>query len=776
MMKIAILATYLPQQCGIGSFTHSLAEAINNSADEANECFIVAMNNEQEEYNYPSEVKLSVRQELQTDYIKAADFINNSGAEICILQHEFGIFGGVSGVYILTLLHHLNIPVVSTLHTVLETPSYNEKAILQEICKMSEKIVVMSHKAIRFLIDIYKVPKEKIAFIEHGVPDLHFNSIQSKQELKLSKKKVLLTFGFVGRNKGIETALKAMPKIIEKHPEVLYIVLGKTHPNVLRESGEEYRDYLHTLINSLAINNNVLLLNEFADQNALFKYLSACDIYITPYPNVAQITSGTLTYAMGSGCAIVSTPYWHAAELLADNKGRFFDFRDVEGLTKVIIDLLDKPEILKQIQFNASKYGQSITWSKIGKKYVNLLTEVLAQPIKFQSAKTIYFDPLLLPPFSLTHVKRLTDNTGIFQHARFGIPNFKDGYCIDDNARALLLSCMVYKQKELPESLELMTTYLSFIHYMQNEDGSFRNFLSFNRNYMDEVGSDDSFGRTIWALGYLIANSTKDSYYQTGKLIFFKAIPYFKKIKSIRGVALTIIGLCYYLKSHPTDNLIKQNLLDFTDIVVSYYEQNHSENWKWFEALLTYDNAILPLSLLHATQILKDKKVKEIAFTTMNFLTQLTLKDGYLSIIGNENWYRKDEERSVFAQQPLDAQAMVLMFQQAYKITKDREYLKKLFTSFMWFLGENDMRMSLYDYETEGCCDGFEKDGVNRNQGAESTLAYLVAHLTVQQAFKNYNQLNLNESPLSVEKTNSIKPLIKDMKSGKDKTQIFAKK
>lgn len=356
-------------------------------------------------------------------------------------------------------------------------------------------------------------------------------------------------------------------------------------------------------------------------------------------------------------------------------------------------------------------------------------------------------DPLLLPPFSLGHIKRLTDDTGIIQHAKFGIPNLKEGYCLDDNARALLMVCMSYKQKKDPLALEYMPIYLSYIHYMQNKDGTFRNFLSFNRNFMDEVGSEDSFGRTIWALGYLLGNAPNDAYYQTGKLVFFDAAPNFEKLKSIRGIANTIIGICYYLKTNPADDDMKQCLRKLTDTLVSHYDQNQSENWQWFEALLAYDNGILPLALIHATQVLEDKKVTEVALATMNFLTEHTLKDDYLSVIGNKDWYFKDKERSMFAQQPIDAMAMVLMYHQAFVLSNNRDFLKKLFISFMWFLGENDMRMSLYDFETEGCCDGFESYGVNRNQGAESSLAYLISHLIVLQAYEESFQLEKITAP-----------------------------
>jgi glycosyltransferase involved in cell wall biosynthesis len=735
-MKLAYIGSYPPRQCGIGTFTQNLAHAMLDHGQGINEILIFALNEHDQQYSYPPEVKLCIRQEQQTDYLEAANFINLSGADACILEHEFGIFGGQSGVYILPLLHRLNIPLITTLHTILEIPSYNEKAILKEICKMSDRVVVMSQKAIHLLMEIYEVPKEKIVLIEHGVPDIRFDKEQTRTEFKINQKKLLLTFGFIGRNKGIETVIKALPQVIEKHPEVLYIVLGKTHPNVLRHSGEEYRTYLQVLIKTLKLNEHVLLLNEFLDENELFKYLSACDIYITPYLNEAQITSGTLSYAMGAGCAVVSTPYWHAVELLAQNKGRLFDFNDFDGLSRILNELLENPEILNVIQKKASEYGQNITWPKIGQKYAELITYVSSEPKVPSPKKENAIDPLLLPPFTLAHIKRLTDDTGIIQHAKFGIPNLKEGYCLDDNARALLMVCMSYKQKKDPLALEYMPIYLSYIHYMQNKNGTFRNFLSFNRNFLDEVGSEDSFGRTIWALGYLLGNAPNDAYYQTGKLVFFDAAPNFEKIKSIRGIANTIIGICYYLKTNDSDDIMKQSLKKLVDKLVANYNQNQSENWKWFESLLAYDNGILPLALLHASQVLEDDKVSEVAFATMNFLTRHTLKDGYLSIIGNKDWYVKDKERSMFAQQPLDALAMVLMYHQAFALTGDRDFLQKLFTSFMWFLGENDMRMSLYDFETKGCCDGFENYGVNRNQGAESSLAYLISHLTVLQAYE----------------------------------------
>ncbi|HUX95720.1 MAG TPA: glycosyltransferase family 4 protein [Bacteroidales bacterium] len=733
-MKLAYIGTYPPRECGIGTFTRNLYNSMvmnNETTKDSIEGFIVAMNDHELTYDYPEEVKLTIRQEHQRDYLSAAKFINLSGADLCILEHEFGIFGGQNGVYILPLLHRLEIPLVVTLHTIIKTPSYDQRAVLVEICKMAQKIIVMSHKAIEFLVNIYKIDKRKIVYIEHGVPDIQFNQQQTKKEFNLENNKVLLTFGILSRNKGIETVIKALPKVIEKHPEVFYIVLGKTHPNVLRYSGEEYRTYLRHLVKSLNLDKHVVFLNEFMNQKELFKYLSASDIYITPYLNEAQITSGTLSYAVGTGSAVVSTPYWHATELLADGRGRLFNFNDSDDLSTILMELLDNPDMLKILRGKAYDYGREITWPKTGEKYIAVALKILAnKPVLLTKTETL-IDPLILPPFSLVHITRLTDDTGIIQHAKFGIPNLKEGYCLDDNARALLMVLMAYRQKKDMLALKLTPIYLSYIHYMQNKDGTFRNFLSFNRQYLDEVGSEDSFGRTIWALGYLIANAPNDSYFQTGKFIFLDASGNFKKLQSIRGIANTMIGISYYLRSNPSDDSMTEILRSLTIKLIKHYEENSTPDWRWFESLLAYDNGILPLALLHSAGIIKDRKVTEVALETMNFLTKITLKDDYLSIIGNEKWYKKDGERSIYAQQPIDALAMVLMYRQAFHLTKNKEYLNKLFSCFMWFLGENDLRMSLFDFETTGCCDGFESYGVNRNQGAESSLAYLISHLTV---------------------------------------------
>ena len=744
-MKFAYIGTYPPRQCGIGTFTQNLNESMTssgNGSSSEHEGIIVALNDLETGYDYPNEVKYTIRQQHQRDYIQAAKFINYSGADVCILEHEYGIFGGESGVYILPLLHRLEIPLMVTLHTVLKTPSYNEKAIMQEIAKMSSRLVVMSNKAIQFLTEVYQIPERKLALLEHGVPDLNFDQAESKEQLNWENRKVLMTFGLLSRNKGIETVINALPRVVEKHPDTLYMILGKTHPNVVRYSGEEYRNYLRMLIKSLKLESHVFFLNEFVSQKDLFLYLSAADIYITPYLNEAQITSGTLAYAIGVGAAVISTPYWHAQELLAEGRGRLFDFNDSAQLSDILMELMDHPDVLKTLRKNAYDYGQKITWPKIGKDYVNLAAEVVREMPEKKILEETIIDPLLLPLFSMVHIKRMTDDTGIIQHAKFGIPNLKEGYCLDDNARALLMVLMAYNQKKDPMALDLLPIYISYIDYMQNPDGTFRNFLSFRRDYLDQVGSEDSFGRAVWALGYLLGNSPNDAYYQTGRMIFFEAVPNFEKLKSIRGIANTMIGLCYYLRTNKSDDSMTELLHKLSYKIINQYDAEREEDWNWFEPILSYDNGILPLALLHAAEFIKDEKLLRTALDSMEFLAGITMQDGYLHLIGNEEWYRKGAEMSLYAQQPVDAMAMVLMFYQAFMITGNKTYLDNMFTSFMWFLGENDIRMNLYDFETEGCCDGIESYGINRNQGAESTLAYYISHLRV---LRGYEQLHKSQ-------------------------------
>ena len=739
-IKFACISTFLPRKCGIATFTKNFIDSIiNNNLKKGikKEAYVVAVNDHNQNYEYPDIVKYIIRDSYQLDYLKAVKFINYSDADICIIQHEFGIFGGESGVYILPLIRKLEIPCIVIFHTVLKEPSYTEKAIVNEIGKMAERVVVMNKIAVDFLVKIYDVPREKIIFIEHGIPDFDFIKSRSyKKKFHLTDKKVLLTFGLLSRNKGIETVIQALPRVIKRHPDIIYIVLGKTHPNVVRVSGEEYRNYLELLVEKNNLREYVYFHNHFVSGDELFEYLSAADIYITPYLNEAQMTSGSLSYAIGSGSAVISTPYWHAKELLSEGRGKLFNFGDSEELADILIELLDNPQEMDALRKKAYKYGRKRIWPEIGAKYLKLISDTLKTYANKKITKQAIIDPSILPTFCLKHIKRLTHNIGIVQHAKYNVPNLKEGYSLDDNARALLMSLMAYQQIKDEDALELIPTYLSFIGYMQNDNGTFRNLLSFNRDYLDESGTEDSFGRTIWALGYLIHYPANQGYFQISREMFFKASQNFDKLETLRGMAFTINGIYHYLHRFPSDEIMSKALRDLSYKIVKEYTNERENEWMWFEPKLTYSNAIIPLSLFYSSEIANDSKIFHIAKESMKFLEKVTFRRGYISPVGNNGWYEKGGKCAQYAQQPIDVVDMMLLFYQAYFVTKDENYIDKMKTSFLWFLGDNDLGLPLYDFETCGCFDGLESYGINRNQGAESTIAYLIAHLLVLSAFE----------------------------------------
>src|SRR5260221_6742224 len=426
-MKIAYISTYPPRECGIATFNQNLMRAINANFTKRGMLqsgFVVALNDSEkiQEYEYPEEVKYIIRQNHQKDYIRAANYINTSDADVCIMEHEFGIYGGESGIYILPLINRIEKPLISILHTVLKDPSYVQRIIIREIVEQSSKIIVMSRRAVEFLTNIYDIPVEKIQIIEHGVPDVQVpvdNPVNNLSQFK--NHRVLLTFGLISRNKGLETVIKALPKIVENHPDVMYVVLGNTHPGVLKSTGEEYRDHLKSLAAQLNVSKHLSFINKFVSEEELVSYLSAAEIYVTPYLNEAQITSGTLSYAVGAGAAVVSTPYWHATELLADNRGRLFEFKNSDALAGILNELLENKSVLEELKENAYEYGLHLRWPVIGSEYIKAAQEASsAHDFSDKILKNSIVDPEIMPKFSLAHVLRLTDDTGIVQHAKYG--------------------------------------------------------------------------------------------------------------------------------------------------------------------------------------------------------------------------------------------------------------------------------------------------------------------------------------------------------------------
>ncbi len=752
-MKIAIISTFPPRKCGIATFAKNLIEAIDLHQSEEDNCFIVAINNQENNYEYDENVRFTIQQNVLADYIKAAHHINYSGAKVCLLQHEYGIFGGESGVFLLTLVNRLKIPLVVTLHTILDKPSFMQLSIMQSLCKKAEAVVAMSQKGINFLEDAFQV-SNNIHQIEHGVPDIITDSKATvKNTFNLADRKILLTFGLLSRNKGLETVIEALPKVIEKHPEVLYIILGKTHPGVVKFEGESYRNKLKLLVKKLRVENNVHFFNEYLNEKQLFKYLAAADIYITPYLSKEQITSGTLAYALGAGACIVSTPYWHAEELLSEGRGIIFPIQDHNKLSALITDLLENEDKASKMRESALAYSGHLKWPKIGRKYLDLMEIAAARKVKKEQSTSIV-DLSILPRFSLTHLKLLTDDTGMIQHAKFNIPDFKTGYCTDDNARALLAMTMAYHQRKQQEVLGLITRYLSFMYYMQREDGNFRNLLSYDRKFLDETGTEDSFGRAIWSLGYLVKYAPNAWIQTLAQSMFDKAEPHFKHLKTIRGLANTIIGLSYYLHKHSYDEKRMTLLISLKEGMLALYRKSCGENWCWFEDKVTYDNGVLPLALFHYYEVINDEEVLEIAIASTNWLDGLVFRNDYLSLVGNQGWYSKGGELPMFDQQAIDAMAMTFLYYRAFRNTKNEKYLKRMFKTFLWFLGDNALSVPVYDHKSAGCYDGLEKKGINENQGAESTLAYFLSYFRILKAqhFETEPNLLKEEEIVSTER------------------------
>lgn len=729
-MKIAFIATYPPEECGIATFTQNLLNAIRSGFTSEEDDVRVFAIQKDDCLKYPEEVSFVINQNTKGDYIKAAEMINAGKFDICIIQHEYGIFGGESGVFILSLANALNIPFIVTAHTVLKKPSVQQQSVMCSLADKGQQIVVMTNKARQFLRDIYGISASKISIIEHGVPkkknDTSKESI--KKAMHLEGRTLLMTFGLLGRNKGIETVINALPEVVKKHPDVVYLVQGNTHPAVIRHEGESYRESLQALADEKGVGDHLIFQKGFMTEENLFDLLHAVDIYITPYHNEEQITSGTLSYALGAGAVVLSTPYWHATELLAEDRGMLFNFRDHHQLAEMINSLLDHPDKMQVLQLNANRYAHHLRWSNAGKRYLQLLRSVMKDQHFTAHIHTI---PHFAEP-GLRHIIKLTDNIGIYQHALFGLPNYHEGYCLDDNARALMAMTMAAANGYENETVPLAEVYLSFIHFMQDKDGWFHNFLSFERKILDEECSEDAYGRTMWALGMVIASEHFEFLKAPAEEIFMKSLHKAFTLRYERGIANTIIGLRYFLDKYPFHNEAFSALQQLTAELVKRYKTCSDGTWNWFEHSLTYDNGILPLAMLHSYSITGEAEHLEIAKASTDFLRRELMREDYLSLVGSNGWYQKGKSKALYPQQAIDAMSMVMLFSEWTKTDEDPSFRDYMMKCYRWFFFENVLGISLYDRHTQGCCDGLEDYGVNRNQGAESTLAAFISHYAVR--------------------------------------------
>ncbi len=746
----AFLSTYPPRRCGIATFTSDLARSIA-AAEPSSGTAILAMTDDVDPQVYPQCVRVEVRKSVRGDYGSAARWVHESGARAVSIQHEYGIYGGDDGEHVLDFISGLDVPAIATLHTVLKSPSARQRSIIEEMSRGCARLVVMSAIGARLLEESYGIAGDKVVSVPHGIPDLpRGDSAPHKARVGAAGRRLLLTFGLLNPNKGIETVIRAMPRLVERYPDLLYMVVGATHPEIKRRHGETYRESLEAETRALGVSDHVVFRNMFVEFDELCSHLQAADIYVTSYLNEAQSTSGALAYAMGAGAAVVSTPYWHAQEWLAEGRGRLFPVGDVERLVETIDSLFSNESELQAIRSAAYAFTRPMTWARVGETYARLIRNVTGEvsgTVALEAAderrgrrvpallpRPESVGARVLPELRLDHLLRLTDDTGIIQHATFSVPSRVTGYCVDDNARALLVVLLANRHQPSPLAERLVARYVSFLHHCQREDGRFYNFVDYSRVVESRIGSQDCIGRALWALGATVRMAADQGIRSLARDMFNRAIRPAVGFGP-RGQALAILGLAEIHRGDPTSHETRADLGALADALCARFEREADEGWRWFEPLLTYDNALIPLALFSAFDLLGDREHLRVASESLRFLDEVSFRGGKgpLRLVGNRGWHQRGraELRSESDEQPIDAAAFVLAFRGAFIATGDQRYLRRMRESFDWFLGGNRLGLRLYDDSTGGCRDGLGISEASQNQGAESTVSFLIALLTV---------------------------------------------
>lgn len=737
--RVAFIGNSLPRRCGIATFTTDMQHSIAASRPDL-ETTIVAMTDHGQTYDYPPTVGFQVRDDRLEDYIAAAEFLNARQFDVVCLQHEFGIFGGESGSHIMPLLSRLTMPIVTTLHTVLAEPTAKQREVLARIVEVSSKIVVMAEKGRELLRRVYHVPDEKIEVIPHGIPDFAFSEPDlAKAKHGFSNRAIILTFGLLSHNKGIEVMIDAMPSILKRKRGTVYVVLGATHPNLVRDQGEAYREKLKARVRELDIENHVLFLDQFVDLPTLLEFISMCDVYVTPYLNEAQMTSGTLAYSFGLGKAVVSTPYWHARELLADGRGILVPFGDATAIGSEIGKLLTNDTLRLAMRKRAYASSRSMIWERSAERYMSVFEGTRRrhrlETIARLDTRTLLRDSQAPPDMQTGHFLSMCDDTGLFQHAVHSVPDRSHGYCVDDNARALLLACALNNpgEQRLPEVLTVR--FAAFIQHAWNPDTRrFRNFMGFNRCWLEPSGSEDSHGRTLWALGVCALADANPSRRVWAAALFFEAMQTVEQFSSPRAWAFSLLGLDAYCATRPDDAAaarLRQLLADRLMTILSAVE---TTDWVWFEEGLTYDNARLPQALIMAGLATKTPAYVEAGLRSLRWLvTQQTAATGQFRPVGTQGFGDMRQRPQPFDQQPLEATATISACLAAWRATHDSEWNAEAARVFAWFLGSNDLSVSLIDLETGSCRDGLHPDRPNENRGGESVVSYLLGLSEIRQ-------------------------------------------
>lgn len=735
---LAFVGDYVPRRCGIATFTADICEAIAAEFPKT-KCIVGSVNDREEGYDYPPRVRFEITEQERDSYRRAAEFLNINNVEVLSVQHEFGIYGGAAGSHLLELLRHVRMPVVTTLHTVLQAPDGDQRAVMAELDRLSNRFIVMAERGKNLLESVYGVAPEKIDLIPHGVIDLPFmDSNFYKDEFGVEGKTVLLTFGLLSPNKGIEKVIEALPAILERHPDVVYLVLGATHPNLLAAEGEKYRDRLEKLAADLGVEKDVLFFNEFVAIDRLKEFIGAADIYLTPYLNEAQVTSGTLAYTFGAGKAIISTPYWHAQELLADGRGILVPFNDAGAIARSVNGILSHPTRMTAMRKAAWKQGRDMIWPVVAQRYMESFGRARESMSEGPVEPSVVSEtPLPLPELKLDHLFTMSDHTGIFQHGIYNVPNFHEGYCTDDNARAFIFTVLLEELgQSSPEVRRLAGSYLAFLWYaFDGNTCRFRNFMSYSRNWLELHGSEDSHARALWAVATALGRSKNEGHRNLCALLFQRGLPVVARFSSPRAWAFSLIAIHEYLRTLSGDRVVSQMRDTLTTMLGNLYHSNSSPEWQWFERIATYDNAKLSHAMILSGYWTSQGETLEIGLASLRWLLEAqTTPEGLFSPIGCHGFWPQRGEKARFDQQPLEAHAMVSACQEAFFVTREEFWRVAAHRCFDWFLGRNDLGRPLYDASTGGCRDALLQDHLNQNQGAESTLAFYLSWAELRRA------------------------------------------
>ncbi len=736
--RLVILGNALPRRCGIATFSTDLASAMIAAVPQL-ETSIVAMTDHGQHYDYPPLVRMEIQDDQLADYIGAADALNASGVDVVSLQHEFGIFGGEAGSHILVLVKRLTMPVVTTFHTVLAQPDSAQRRVVERLVALSAKVIVMAEKGRSLLKSVYQVPDGKIEVIAHGIPDMPFcDPEEAKARLGYTGRQVILTFGLLSPNKGIEVMIDAMPQIVARCPDAVYVVLGATHPNLVRDQGESHREQLLQQAARLGVSDHVVFLNHFVDQETLLDFVSMCDVYVTPYLNEAQMTSGTLACSFGLGKAVVSTPYWHASELLADGRGVLVPFGDAGAIGGAVADLLSDDDRRQEMRERAWLDSRPMIWDRIALRYCDVLDSVARKTVPLRALKPLH--PVAtaklpaLPEISLSYFNSMCDDTGLFQHAVHSVPDRSHGYCVDDNARAMILACALEREAHpLPEVMH--SRFAAFLQHAFHPDTKrFRNFMSYDRRWLEDQGSEDSHGRTLWALGICSRDAPNPSRRIWAAHLFRQAVEVVETFSSPRAWAFTLLGLAAYSEGAGNEIYIRELQRFLASRLMALLLAVESPEWIWFEENLTYDNARLPQALIETGQSLGVASYTDAGLRTLTWLvarqTSDTLK---FRPVGTRGFFEHRTISDAFDQQPLEATATISACLAAFAANHDPAWKAEAARAFTWFHGHNDLSIPLVDSDTGSCRDGLHPDRANENCGGESVVSYLLSLAEVRQ-------------------------------------------